>query len=103
MRHEAWLILDGGERCDCALSDVSDRGARINVPDSEKIPDNFMLLLAANGAARRQCRVIWRQPRQLGVKFDTWLDERVRAAKAPKLNASADTASKESEPAESDS
>jgi len=102
MRHDAWLVLDGGERCECALSDVSDRGARINVHDSETIPDNFLLLLAQNGAARRRCRVIWRKPQQIGVKFETWLDERVRASRAPKGDAGADAATKEAEPAASD-
>jgi hypothetical protein len=83
MRHDAWLMLDGGVRRDCALSDISHIGARINIPDSDVIPDSFLLLLAANGTARRRCRVIWRKPLELGVKFETWLDDRIRAA-APK-------------------
>ena len=102
MRVDARLVLDNGELCDCALSDVSDRGARINVHDSEIIPDNFLLLLAGNGAARRKCRVIWRKPQQVGVKFETWLDERVQAARGPKSNASGDAATKTVEPAASD-
>ena len=80
MRHDAWLMLGGAERRDCALSDISHIGARINIPDSDVIPDNFLLLLAANGTAQRRCRVIWRKPRELGVKFETWLDDRTRPA-----------------------
>lgn len=102
MRVDARVVLDSGELYDCALSDVSDRGARINVHDSEIIPDNFLLLLAGNGAARRKCRVIWRKPQQLGVKFETWLDERVQAARAPKTNASRDAAAKTMASAASD-
>jgi hypothetical protein len=83
MRHEAWLLLESGARCDCALSDISHIGARISIPDSDVIPDNFMLFLAENGTARRRCRVIRRKPRELGVKFETWLDDRIRAAVAP--------------------
>ena len=98
MRHDAWLMVDGGERRDCALSDISHIGARINIPDSDVIPDNFLLLLAANGTARRRCRVIWRKPRELGVKFETWLDDRIRAA-TPKPSGT--VASNEGEPAES--
>jgi hypothetical protein len=100
MRVDARLALDSGELCDCALSDVSDRGARINVHDAETIPDNFLLLLAGNGAARRKCRVIWRKPQQVGVKFETWLDERVQAARAPKSNASGDAAVNTVEPSD---
>jgi hypothetical protein len=98
MRVDARLVLESGELCDCALSDVSERGARINVHDSETIPDNFLLLLAGNGAARRKCRVIWRKPQQVGVKFENWLDERVQAVRGPKGKA----AVKETEPATSD-
>jgi hypothetical protein len=102
MRVDARLVLDSGELCDCALSDVSDIGARINVHDSEIIPENFLLLLAGNGAARRQCRVIWRKPQQVGVKFKNWLDERVQAARAPKSDANGDATAKKAEPAASE-
>ena len=102
MRVDARLVLDSGELCDCALSDVSERGARINVHDAETIPDNFMLLLAGNGAARRKCRVIWRKPQQVGVKFENWLDERVQAARGPKSNAGGEAALKKIEPVTSD-
>lgn len=98
MRYDAWLMVDGGERRDCALSDISHIGARINIPDSDVIPDNFLLLLAASGTAQRCCRVIWRKPRELGVKFETWLDDRIRAA-TPKPGAT--VASNAKEPAES--
>ena len=98
MRHDAWLMFDGGERHGCAFSDISHIGARINIPDSDAIPDNFLLLLAANGTARRHCRVIWRKPRELGVKFETWLDDRIRAA-TPKPSGT--VASNEAELAES--
>jgi hypothetical protein len=81
------------------LSDISHIGARINIPDSEAIPDNFVLFLAENGSARRRCRVIWRKPRELGVKFETWLDDRIKATLVPKSGAAAPL--KEAEPAES--
>src|SRR5262249_35101839 len=98
MRHEAWLMLASGERCDCALSDISHIGARINIADSDVIPDNFTLFLAQNGSARRRCLVIWRKPRELGVKFETPHHERIRAALVPTSGNNA--ASKEIESAE---
>jgi len=91
-------MLNGGERRDCALSDISHIGARINIPDSDAIPDNLLVLLAANGTARRRCRLTWRKPRELGVKFETWIDDRIRAA-TPKPGGT--VASNEREPAES--
>jgi hypothetical protein len=56
-----------------------------------------VLLLAENGATRRR-RVIWRKPREIGVKFDSWLDERTRAGVRPKTDPSA--AAKENKEAE---
>jgi PilZ domain len=101
MRRDAWLMLESGERCDCAVSDISDRGARINVHDVDAVPDSFVLFLAKNGTARRECRVIWRKPREVGVKFDTWLDARIRATQITP-GVSANAASKVAEPAESE-
>jgi hypothetical protein len=45
--------------------------------------------------------VIWRKPREVGVKFDTWLDARIRATQI-KPGVSADAASKMAEAAESE-
>ena len=84
MQHKAWLLVEGKQRSECVLTDISDLGAHVNVADSEDIPDTFLLLLAESGATRRRCRVIWRKPREVGVKFETWLDERIRANRTAK-------------------
>src|SRR5215471_21379704 len=102
MSHDAWLIFDGGERSECTWMDISGKGARLSVPDSEAVPDDFVLLLAENGSARRRCHVIWRKPRQIGVKFETKLDEKLRAVLGKKPAADASAAAEETEPAESD-
>ena len=60
----------GEQRHGCVVSDVSDTGARIDVQDSKILPDHFVLLLTGNGSARRYCRVVWRKPAQVGVKFE---------------------------------
>ncbi len=69
VRYTAWVVLPDGKRHSCLLSDISDAGARINMPDVDILPDEFVLLLSVNGAAQRACNVIWRTPRQLGVTF----------------------------------
>jgi hypothetical protein len=86
-------MLEAGQRHECVVTNISDHGAHFNVADSEALPDTFLLLLAENGATRRRCRVIWRKPREIGVKFDSWLDERIRATVKP-------TASAKNRPAE---
>ena len=69
VRYTAWLLLAGGQLHGCVLSDASDASARIEVENSDVVPDYFTLLLSNSGSARRECRVIWRKPQQVGVKF----------------------------------
>src|SRR4029078_7955379 len=76
MRFTAWIRLEDGTLHGCALSDISDTGARLRVEDPDKLPDTFMLILSRNGAQKRSCKVMWRKDGELGVAFD-----RGRAAK----------------------
>jgi hypothetical protein len=85
MRYTAWVALDSDQLHGCVLSDISDTGARIDVEDSKTIPESFLLLLSGNGPARRTCRVVWRQPQQIGVRFERRLAGRDRVTLVPKL------------------
>jgi hypothetical protein len=70
VRYSAWIVREGDDLHGCALFDISETGARIEVEDTTSIPELFVLLLSGNGKARRACRVVWRQPSQLGVIFE---------------------------------
>lgn len=98
VRYSAWLRLADGAQAACVLSDISETGARIMVDDSALVPDKFVLILSANGAARRSCAVVWRRQQQIGVKFEQSLGAQT-AAPAPARPGSA--ALPENEPAES--
>ncbi len=89
LRYTAWVALTAEQRHGCVVSDVSDTGTRIDVQDSKILPDNFVLMLTSNGAARRYCRVVWRKPTQVGVKFERSLAEAAQATLAPKSDAGA--------------
>jgi len=80
IRHSAWVATTPKQRFGCLVSDVSDTGARIEVNDSTAVPDIFVLMLSSNGAARRFCRVVWRKPHQVGVKFAASFAEAANAA-----------------------
>jgi hypothetical protein len=70
LRYSAKIKMDGEEPArTCTLSDVSQSGARLVLAKDEKLPDRFVLLLSANGGARRRCQVIWRDGLTVGVKF----------------------------------
>jgi hypothetical protein len=87
IRYTAWLVLEGNHLHGCMLSDASDTGARLEVADSKKVPDTFMLLLAGNGSAQRTCRVVWRKPKLVGVKFERRLARHDRATLVPVIDA----------------
>lgn len=87
MRYTAVLILAGDEQRGCVLSDISDTGARIDVQTADELPERFTLLLSGNGSPRRKCRVVWRQPTQVGVNFDGRLPADERTGLVPEIEA----------------
>jgi hypothetical protein len=89
MRYSAWLAFKGDKLHGCALHDISETGARIDVEDGKAVPDRFVLLLSANGSARRKCRVVWRQTNQIGVSFEPGLAPIDRTALVPAADADA--------------
>jgi hypothetical protein len=68
--YPAYLDLgDGSPPRECTLCDASQEGAQLVVANPDGLPDLFVLALSADGAARRQCRVVWRTKNQIGVEF----------------------------------
>ncbi len=53
----------------CSISDISESRARLAIERDDELPETFMLLLTANGDARRHCRVVWRTSLTLDVEF----------------------------------
>ncbi len=68
-------ILDGGAPRACILRDVSATGARIQVMTAAELPVEFVLALSAQGRPRRKCRVIWRNDKEVGVRFQKDTDQ----------------------------
>jgi PilZ domain len=52
----------------CAVRNLSEEGAALEVPYTSTIPHEFELVMQAD-PFRRQCRVIWRKENRLGVAF----------------------------------
>jgi len=69
-RFSAWLLLGNGQLHGCVLAGASESGGTVEVQSSDVVPDNFTLLLSSSGSQRRQCRVVWRKPTEVGVKFE---------------------------------
>lgn len=59
-------ISFGGGAISCAVRNLSDGGASLEVESPVGIPDSIVLEL--DGGDRR-CRVIWRKEKRIGVRF----------------------------------
>jgi hypothetical protein len=71
-------VADGTAPFECALLDISEKGARILSDAPQKIADQVVLLLGQRGA-RRRCKVVWRKGNEIGLEF---VKERVLTRKA---------------------
>ncbi len=67
--YPATILVNAATIQPCMMMDVSENGARLIVVNAHEMPDHFTLFLSKMGA-RRQCHVMWRRPRELGVQFD---------------------------------
>lgn len=58
-----------GASIDCILRNVSETGALLEIESPVGIPDEFLLVIKKDNIARN-CSVVWRSARQIGVRFD---------------------------------
>ena len=57
-----------GSAIDCTVHNLSKLGAALNVASPVGIPDEFVLVIPSDGV-RTACRVVWRKPDQIGIRF----------------------------------
>jgi len=60
---------DGWPLGQCKMEDVSKTGAKLVHEIKDDMPSQLMLSLSRNGKVRRQCRVVWKKEKELGVRF----------------------------------
>ena len=53
---------------ECLIRNMSDTGAALEVDSPVGIPDEFTLLVKPE-FVKRNCRVAWRSPKRIGVRF----------------------------------
>ena len=64
----ATVVFDGGRRrVDCIIRNLSEGGAKLEVPAVSGLPNTFDLVVP--GMRPHGCRVAWRALRELGVQF----------------------------------
>ena len=65
----AHIIVSQSLAFDCAVRNITTKGALIRVRSVSGIPDQFDLTVDPSDE-RQACRVIWRSVDELGVRFD---------------------------------
>jgi hypothetical protein len=64
----ATVVFNGGRRrVDCIIRNLSDGGAKLEVPAVSGMPNTFDLVVP--GMRPHGCRVAWRALREIGVQF----------------------------------
>jgi hypothetical protein len=59
---------NGASRTECTVRDISETGARIQVPKSVTLPEFFELIIPQKGMHER-ARIIWIKDGEIGVTF----------------------------------
>jgi hypothetical protein len=70
VQQSAWITLDGGFAArPCLVQDMSATGAKITVEKPNVLPDLLRLAFTRDARTGRNCVVVWRRGKSLGVKF----------------------------------
>jgi hypothetical protein len=80
---------DGSPTIECTLCDASQEGALLAVANPDSVPNEFILALSSDGAARRRCRVAWRTKDQVGVEFLKEIKKNTQPGRTPVMRPSA--------------
>jgi PilZ domain len=70
LRQPGWITLEGGFAArQCVVQDLSTSGAMITVDNASVLAGKLRLAFARDARTGRNCQVIWRRGKSLGVKF----------------------------------
>jgi hypothetical protein len=70
LHQSGWITLEGGFAArPCVVQDLSATGAKITIDDPNALPSKLRLAFARDARTGRNCEVVWRRGRSIGVKF----------------------------------
>ena len=65
-----WITLEGGFAArQCVVQDLSSSGAKIIIEDSNALPAKLRLAFARDARTGRNCEVVWRRGKVVGIRF----------------------------------
>jgi hypothetical protein len=70
MHQPGWITLDGGFAArPCVVQDLSSSGAKVTIDDPNTLPAKLRLAFSRDARTGRNCEVVWRRGRTVGIKF----------------------------------
>jgi len=70
LQQPGWITLDGGFAArPCVVQDMSTTGAKLTMGDSNVLPARLRLAFTRDARTGRNCEVVWRRGKSVGVKF----------------------------------
>ena len=65
-----WITLEGGFAArQCVVQDMSASGAKVTIDDPNTLPGKLRLAFSRDARTGRNCEVVWRRGKSVGVKF----------------------------------
>ena len=70
LQQPGWITLEGGFAArPCVVRDLSTSGASITIDDPNVLPAMLRLAFSRDARTGRNCQVVWRRGKSVGVKF----------------------------------
>jgi len=70
LHQPGWITLEGGFAVrTCVVQDLSTSGAKLTVDDQNSLPARLRLAFSRDARTGRNCEVVWRRGRTVGIKF----------------------------------
>jgi hypothetical protein len=70
LRQPGWITLEGGFAVRaCVVQDMSTTGAKIAIDDPNTLPARLKLAFTRDARTGRNCEVVWRRGKLVGIKF----------------------------------
>jgi hypothetical protein len=70
LRQSGWITMEGGFAArPCVVHDLSTSGAKVTIDDPSALPAKLGLAFSRDARTGRNCEVVWRRGKSIGVKF----------------------------------
>jgi hypothetical protein len=70
LRQPGWISFEGGFAArPCVVQDMSATGAKVTIDDPNTLPGKLRLALSRDARTGRNCEVVWRRGKSVGIKF----------------------------------